>query len=165
MRVKTVPQVIKAIKEVDPLSAVNENMIMSLVASGVLPYQKRGNRTVVDLDAVISCLNQLLNLNSNAQVPHIRTIRGAMCDIKQKFLDLGIGEKQIRDAVENGQIDTIHIGNRAYVALEFFEEPHVSRIFSSDFDYIAPKKPNRAVEQIQEILAQGVESKKMIRIR
>lgn len=165
MRIKTIPQVIKAIKEIDPHTAVNENMIMSLITSGIIPYQKRGNRTVVDVDAVILCLNQLLALNAGAQVPHIRTIRGAMCDIKQKFHDLGIGEKQIRDAVENGRIDTIHIDNRAYIALEFFEEPYVARIFSSNFDYVAPKKPNRAVEQIQEMLAQGVESKKMIRIR
>lgn len=165
MRLKTIPQVIKAIREIDPFSAVNENMIMSLITSGILPYQKRGNRTIVNLDAVISCLNQLLNLNSNAQVPHIRTIRSAMCDIKQKFPDLGIGENQIREAVQNEKICAIRIGNRSYVAMEFFEEPFVTLIFSSNFDYVAPKKPSRAVEQINELLAQNTKREKLIRIR
>jgi hypothetical protein len=49
--------------------------------------------------------------------------------------------------------------------MEFFEEPFLTCIFASDFDFAPPKKPSRAVEQINEMLAQNTKMKKMIRIR
>ena len=126
---------------------------------------KRGNRTVADIDTVIPCLNQLLTLENTQKIPHIRTIRSAVSETKEKIPDLGIGEKQIREAVDNEKISAIRVGNRAYIAMEFFEEPFVTHIFSSDFDCVPLKKPSRAVEQFNELLAQNVKMKKMIRLR
>jgi hypothetical protein len=67
--------------------------------------------------------------------------------------------------VDNEKISAIRVGNCAYIAMEFFEEPFVTRIFSSDFDCVPLKKPSRAVEQFNELLAQNVKMKKMIRLR
>ena len=47
---------------------------------------------------------------------------------------MGIGEKQIRASIENEQLDVIRIGNRAYIAMEFFEKPYVNR-FSPELSY------------------------------
>ena len=165
MRIKTIPQIIKAIKSEDSNTAVNESMLVNLITQGKIPFAKRGNRTVIDFDILTPCLNQILALEDNEKIPHIRTIRDANIEAKEKFLDLGIGEKQIREAVQNEKICAIRIGNRSYVAMEFFEEPFVTRIFSSNFDYVAPKKPSRAVEQINELLAQDTKRKNLIRIR
>ena len=75
---------------------------------------------VIDFDILTPCLNQILALEDNEKIPHIRTIRDANIEAKEKFLDLGIGEKQIREAVQNEKICAIRIGNRSYVAMEFF---------------------------------------------
>ena len=165
MRIKTLPQIINAIKEIDPNTIINESMLGDLIAQGKIPFEKRGNRTVADLDMVIPCLNQLLDLEDNEKIPHIRTIRSANTEIKEKFPDLGIGEKQIREAVDNEKISAIHVGNRAYIALESFEEPYVNQIFSSHFDFPVPNKQNRAVEQINEILSKNTKMPKVIRVR
>ena len=165
MRIQTLPQIVNYIKSEDPHTAVNESMLISLINDKLIPISKRGNRTVADIDTVIPCLNQLLTIENCQKIPHIRTIRSAISEAKEKFPDLGIGEKQIRDAVETEKISVIHVGNRAYIAMEFFEEPFVTRIFSSDFDFVASKKSSRVVEQIYELLASNTKKKKMIRIR
>jgi hypothetical protein len=165
LRIKTLPQIVNFIKAEDPHTAINESMLVSLINEKSIPVSKRGNRTVADIDTVIPCLNQLLTLENTQKIPHIRTIRGAVSETKEKIPDLGIGEKQIREAVDNEKISAIRVGNRAYIAMEFFEEPFVTHIFSSDFDRVPLKKPNRAVEQFNELLAQNVKMKKMIRLR
>ena len=96
----------------------------------------------------------MLGLENEDQIPHLRTIRSASNEIKQKFPDLGIGEKQIRASIENEQLDVIRIGNRAYIAMEFFEEPYVSR-FSPELNYSFTKKQktNSAIEQFNLLLS------------
>lgn len=165
MRIKTLPQIVNFIKVEDPHTAINESMLVSLINEKSIPVSKRGNRTVADIDTVIPCLNQLLTLENSQKIPHIRTIRSAVSDAKENFPDLGIGEKQVREAVDNEKISAIRVGNRAYIAMEFFEEPFVTHIFSSDFDYVPLKKTSRAVEQFNELLTQNKKMKKMIRLR
>ena len=109
-------------------------MLSDLIASGCLPYEKRGNRTVADFDTVMMCLNQMLGLEATNAIPHVRTIRGATRDIKNNNSDLGIGEEQIRAAVDDERIDFIRIGNRAYIALELFEEPYIQHFTQIRFD-------------------------------
>lgn len=156
MRIKTLPQIVKIIKNYDPGTAVNESMLVALIASGSLPYSKRGNRTVADLDVVVPFLNHMLGLENAQQAPHIRTIRSAICEVKQKFPDLGIGEKQIRTAIKNEQLDVIRIGNRAYIAMEFFEEPYVNRFSPScNIAFTTKKKSNHAIEQISTLLSRN----------
>ena len=156
MRIKTLPQIVKNIKDHDPNTAVNESMLKALIASGSVPHEKRGNRTVADLDVVIASLNHMLGLENAQQTPHIRTIRSAICEVKQKFPDLGIGEKQIRTAIENEQLDVIRIGNRAYIAMEFFEEPYVSRFSPScNTAFTTGKNSNHAIEQISTLLSRN----------
>ena len=114
MRIKTLPQIVKVAKELDPDTALNESMLVELMASGNLPYEKHGNRTVTDMDTVIPCLNRMLGLNADASLPRLRTIRGAVRELRQCRSELGIGEDHIREAVNDGRMNCIRIGNRAY---------------------------------------------------
>ena len=125
MKIKTLPQIVKAVKAYDADTAINESMLSDLIASGCLPFEKRGNRTVADFDTVMMCLNQMLGLEATNTIPLLRTIRGAAKDIKRNKSELGIGEEQIRAAVDEERIDFIRIGNRAYLALELFDEPYI----------------------------------------
>ena len=142
-------------------------MISELIATGCIPYEKRGNRTVTDFDSTIMCLNRILGLGNHAKTPHIRTIRGAVKDLKQQRNNLGISELRIREAIQNSFIDTIRIGNRAYIALEFFEEPYIRRFTKMNIEHAERKSKaiNSAADQIGSLIAnsQGMPVVKRVR--
>ena len=77
MRIKTIPQIVRFIKEQDADTAINESMLSALISSGNLPHERHGNRTVSDIDMVFPCLNRMLGLNADTTLPRLRTIRGA----------------------------------------------------------------------------------------
>ena len=167
MRIKTIPQIVKAAQELDPGTVLNESMLTELMASGNLPYEKHGNRTVTDMDTVIPCLNRMLGLNADASLPRLRTIRGAAKELRQYRSELGIGEDHIRAAVNDGRIDCIRIGNRAYIAMEFFDEPYIHRFTRIELGGTdrRRKADSSAVAQIGAIIAhsQGIPLVKRVR--
>ena len=167
MKINTIQQIVKTVKEIDIESAINESMISELLAPGCIPYEKRGNRTVTNFDSTIMCLNRILGLGNHAKIPHIRTIRGVVKDLKHKSSTLGISESHIREDANNGFIDTIRIGNRAYIALEFFEEPYVRRFTKMNIEHAERKSKaiNSAADQIGSLIAnsQGMPVVKRVR--
>ena len=167
MRIKTIPQIVKAAQELDPGTILNETMLTELMASGNLPYEKHGNRTVTDVDTVIPCLNRMLGLNADASLPRLRTIRGAAKALREHRSELGIGEEHIRAAVNDGRIDCIRIGNRAYIAMEFFDEPYIQRFTRIELGGTERKRKgdSSAVAQIGAIIAhsQGIPLVKRVR--
>ena len=167
MKIKTLPQIVKAVKAYDADTALKESMLTDLIVSGCLPYEKRGNRTVADFDTAMMCLNQMLGLEATNTIPHVRTIRGATRDIKNNKSDLGIGEEQIRAAVDDERIDFIRIGNRAYIALEIFEEPYIQQFTQIRFDRTERRRKadSSALAQIGLLISnsQGIPTVKRIR--
>ena len=167
MKICTIPQIVKTVKEIDVESAINESMISELIVTGCIPHEKRGIRNVADFDSTIACLNRILGLGNQATPPHIRTIRGAVKGLKQQRNNLGISELRIREAVQNSFIDTIRIGNRAYIALEFFEEPYVRRFTKMNIENAERKSKaiNSAADQIGSLIAnsQGMPVVKRVR--
>ena len=157
MRIKTIPQIVKNAKELDPGTALNESMLAELMVSGNIPYEKHGNRTVSNMDAVIPCLNRMLGLNADTALPRLRTIRGAAKELRQYRSELGIGEDHIRAAVNDGRIDFIRIGNRAYIAMEFFDEPYIQRFTRIELGGTERKRKgdSSAVAQIGAIIARS----------
>ena len=139
MRIKTVPAIVKQIKKIDPSSAISESFLFALIKENLIPFTYHGNRTVIDEDSIGSALNELFGFKENIALPHIRTIRNAVQELKSKNAEIGIGEKLIRKAVKDKRISCIRIGNREYISMQSFEEPYCSRIFSH-----TPSRSSRA---------------------
>lgn len=129
MQIKTLPRIVKDIRTADPSSAVSESLLSALINSGDIPCTYHGNRLVTDAESVAPALNRLLGLDENGELPQIRTIREAATELKQSRPEMGIGEKLIRNAVKDGRIPSIRIGNRDYIAMQSFDEPYCKRIF------------------------------------
>lgn len=129
MRIKTIPSIVTEIRALDPSSAVGESFLAALAESKQLPHTYHGNRLVADAEAIAPTLNRLLGFDGNGNLPHIRTIREAAVELKQSRPMIGIGEKLIRNAVKDGRIPSIRIGNREYIAMQSFDEPYCRRIF------------------------------------
>jgi hypothetical protein len=129
LRIKTIPSIVAEIKTLDPSSAVGASFLTALAEAKQLPHTYHGNRLVVDAEALAPTLNRLLGFEGNGGIPHIRTIRGAVAELKGSRPAMGIGEKLIRSAVKDGRIPCIRIGNREYIAMQSFDEPYCRRIF------------------------------------
>jgi hypothetical protein len=139
LRIKTVPAIVKQIKKIDPSSAISESFLFALIKENLIPFTHHGNRMVIDGDSIVFTLNELLGFKGSTTLPHIRTIRKAVEELKEQNFEIGIGEKLIRKAVKDKRISCIRIGNREYISMQSFEEPYCSRIFSP-----TPSRSSRA---------------------
>ena len=79
---------------------------------------------------MITTINDLLEFEDKANVPHIRSIRGAIMELRETRPDLGIGEEHIRRCVADGRISSIKIGCRCYIAMQSFDAPYCEKIMS-----------------------------------
>ena len=112
-------------------------------------------------------MNQMLGLDGTTALPHLRTIRGAVKELRSDSPGLGLGEDQIRTAVQDGRIDCIRIGNRTYIALEFFKEPYVQRFTRMRFaeNECKPKLRDSTHEQLAQLVvrSQGMPAVQRVR--
>lgn len=154
MKIKTLPQLAAEIRTIDPASAVGESFLTALAHAKEIPHTYHGNRLVADTDTIAPTLNRLLGFEGRNALPHIRTIREAAIEIKEKRPFLGIGEKRIRTAVKDGRIPSIRIGNRDYIAMQSFDEPYCGRILESTLTAVSRAEAVRrdAMEQMTTIL-------------
>lgn len=166
MRLKTLTQIVHEIRSVDPESAVSESFLATLVEENELWHTYRGNRLVADAEAVAPALNRLLGFEETAKLPQIRTIRGAVAELKQNNPENGIGEKMIRSAVKDGRIASIGIGNREYIAMQSFDEPYCRRIFEPAA-VVSKKEIIRrgVIEQMTDVLARNPAMPTVTRVR
>ena len=167
MRLKTLTQIVHEIRSVDPESAVSESFLATLVEENELWHTYRGNRLVADAEAVSPMLNRLLGFEKAERLPRIRTIRGAVAELKRSRPEIGIGEKMIRSAVKNGRISSIGIGNREYIAMQSFDEPYCRRIFEPVLAVISKKEIIRrgVMEQMADVLARNPAMPAVTRVR
>jgi len=166
LRLKTLTQIVHEIRAADPESAAGVSFLTALVEENVLWHTYRGNRLVVDAEAVAPALNRLLGFEEAAELPQIRTIRGAVAELKRSRPEIGIGEKMIRGSVKDGRIASIGIGNRAYIAMRNFDEPYCRRIFEPGA--VVSKKEiicRGVMEQMADVLARNPAMPAVTRVR
>ena len=162
MRLKTIPQAVAKLHEDAPGTALNRSMLLTLMDEGLLDYEMRGNRRVIDYDDLCVRLRELLGLTEEhgylSSLPHIRTIDSAYRELKETRPELGLSEERIRMLIDPGRLVCIPIGNRSYIAMELFKPPYDRRLMVTDGEerrvarrkYLSP-----ADEQIREVLAKG----------
>ncbi len=166
MRLKTLTQIAHEIRTADPESVVGESFLAALIEGNELPYTYRGNRLVADTEAVAPTLNRMLGFEETAELPQIRTIRGAVAELKRSRPEIGISEKMIRSAVKDARIASIGIGNREYIAMQSFDEPYCRRIFEPVAVLSKKETIRRGVmEQMSDVLARNPAMPIVTRVR
>ena len=162
MRLKTIPQAVAKLHEDDPGTALNRSMLLTLMNEGLLDYEMRGNRRVIDYDDLCVRLRDLLGLTEGhgylSSLPHIRTVDGAYRELKETRPELGLSEERIRMLIDTGRLVCIPIGNRSYIALELFKPPYDRRLMVTDGNECRTMKrryASPADEQLREVLAKG----------
>ena len=145
MRLLTVNQIVERLRSGDEATAVNANMLRRLLAEHPIQCYQRGSRVVVEFEEVYQLLRQLVGLMPPVRSMRIRTIRDACAFLQEKKPDLGLSEDRIRVLVQRGIIPSIVVGNRHYIALEYFEEPYVRKVLQDETPIIIRPKVQAAV--------------------
>ncbi|MCF0120122.1 MAG: hypothetical protein HUJ65_00670 [Oscillospiraceae bacterium] len=157
MKIKSIPKIVELLKEKDPDTAVNENMLYRLIGAGKIPFDMHGRRMVADLDTVVFSLCCMLDMSECSSLPKIRSIHDAAELLKVEQPDIGLGEVHLRELIRLGRLKSIEVGNRRYIALQSFAPPYCYRLSDS---VVAPprrKPPYRhdSTEQFNELMAKN----------
>ena len=167
MRIKSLPQAVKEAQKSDPKTAINKFMLASLISEKKIPHGNHGNRTVVDYDLIIPAINVMLGFPETRELPRLRTIRAAVEELRQLRADIGFGEEHIRSCVMDGRIASITVGNRRYIAMESFEEPHCQTILSGHSQHFDRQEMirNDIMEQMGDAISAQAYVPKVTRLR
>lgn len=133
MRIKTINAIVSDIKMVDGGSAVNQGMIRTLIETKELDFFHRGNRLVSNADKFAEDMNRIFGIDEKNSMPRVRSIHNAFLELREINPELGLSEERIRALVGMDVIPHIRVGNRAYVALECFEEPYNEHFLYDDY--------------------------------
>ena len=63
MQLMTLQKTVDKIRAYDPNTAVNFSMLSRLVGDGMIPYEKHGNRTIIDYDRLVVRLKDALDVD------------------------------------------------------------------------------------------------------
>lgn len=118
MRLLSIPNTVREIQRIDPDTAVTETMLRELIESKRIECILLSVHKKIDIDRLGIDLNNLLGLPGSS-MPQIRSIQNTYRELTKRAM--GISSGCIRENVKSGVIPSIHIGNRDYVALDYFE--------------------------------------------
>ena len=68
-RIRTIPDAYKHVKELDPETSITPHFIRQMITEGQVPYLKAGKKYLVDVDALVEKIEQMLVTNSNDETP------------------------------------------------------------------------------------------------
>ena len=129
----SIPELIREIQKVDGNTAVNPDMLRSLVRDEKVKHLFHGGRLRIDADQFPQNMNDLLGLDLDTKMPRIRSIHSAFIEVRESNPKLGISEQRIRRLIGMGKLPHIRVGNRAYVALESFDAPYNECLLYDDY--------------------------------
>lgn len=128
MRLKTLRATVGKMREDDPETAVSVSMLNRLIDVGQIPFERHGNRKIVDYDELNRCFRTLLALDYHATMPHIRSIDGALAEVRETMPELGISEERLRELIKTSTVSALRVGNRSYIPMELFHPPYDRRL-------------------------------------
>ena len=133
MRLMSIAALIGELQRVDDNTAVNPDMLRSLVKEKKVKYIYHGDSLRINADQFPIDMNNLFGLDPSMEMPRIRSIHNAFLAVRESNPELGISEQRIRRLVGMGKLPHIRIGNRAYVALESFAPPYNECLLYDDY--------------------------------
>lgn len=118
MKLISIPSTVRQIRCFDPDTAINETMLEELTRTNMITSFTQNVRRKIDFDRLAIDLNNLLDLPGSS-MPRVRSISNAHRELAKR--GTGISSGCIRENVKSGVIPSLKIGNRDYIALDFFE--------------------------------------------
>ena len=95
-----------------------------LIENGDVTYELSGSRVCINIDILFKELACLFELES-ASVPKLRTVKGALKEIKAIDAQSVITEYKIRWLIKSGRLRSYAVGSREIIVMESFKDEHL----------------------------------------
>ena len=121
VKLRTICQAVRDIKEADPETAMTEGFLRLLIENGDVSFDMCGSRVCVNIEILYKELSCLFELDS-AEVPKLRTVKGALKEIKSTDENSIFTEYKIRLLIKNGRLRSYAVGSREIIVMESFDD-------------------------------------------
>ena len=124
VKLRSICQAVSDIRKSDPGTAMTEGFLRLLIENGDVSYEMCGSRVCLNLDILFKELASLFELESEA-MPKLRTIKGALRDIRAFDEGSAITEYKIRWLIKNGRLRSYAVGTREIIVMESFDDENL----------------------------------------
>ena len=124
VKLRSICQAVNDIKATDPGTAMTEGFLRLLIENGEVSYEICGSRVCLNIDMLFKELACLFELESEA-MPKLRTIKGALRDIRAFDEGSAITEYKIRWLIKNGRLRSYAVGTREIIVMESFDDENL----------------------------------------
>ena len=124
VKLRSICQAVNDIKKSDPGTAMTEGFLRLLIENGDVSYEICGSRICLNIDVLIKELAYLFELESEA-LPKLRTVKGALKEIKAADAGSVITEYKIRWLIKSGRLRAYAVGSREIIVMESFDDKNL----------------------------------------
>ena len=124
VKLRSICQAVNDLSESDPGTAMTEGFLRLLIENGDVSYEMCGSRVCLNLDILYKELACLFELESEA-MPKLRTVKGALKEIKAADAGSVITEYKIRWLIKSGRLRTYTVGSREIIVMESFDDENL----------------------------------------
>jgi hypothetical protein len=121
VKLRSICQAVNDIRESDPGTAMTEGFLRLLIENGDVSYEICGSRVCLNIDILFKELAYLFELGSEA-MPKLRTVKGALKEIKALDANSVLTEYKIRWLIKSGRLRTYAVGSREIIVMESFDD-------------------------------------------
>ena len=124
VKLRSICQAVNDIRESDPGTAMTEGFLKLLIENGDVSYEICGSRVCLNIDILFKELAYLFELGSEA-MPKLRTVKGALKEIKALDANSVLTEYKIRWLIKSGRLRTYAVGSREIIVMESFDDENL----------------------------------------
>ena len=108
----------------DPGTAMTEGFLRLLIENGDVSYEICGSRVCLNIAILFKELACLFELES-ATMPKLRTIKGALKEIKATDPESVMTDYKIRWLIKSGRLRSYAVGTREIIVMESFDDENL----------------------------------------
>ena len=124
VKLRSICQAVNDIRESDPRTAMTEGFLRLLIENGDVSYEICGSRVCLNIDILFKELAYLFELDSES-MPKLRTVKGALKEIKAADANSVFTEYKIRWLIKSGRLRTYAVGSREIIVMESFDDKNL----------------------------------------
>ena len=124
VKLRSICQAVNDIRASDPGTAMTEGFLRLLIENGDVSYEICGSRVCLNIAILFKELACLFELES-AAMPKLRTIKGALKEIKATDPGSVMTDYKIRWLIKSGRLRSYAVGTREIIVMESFDDENL----------------------------------------
>ena len=124
VKLRSICQAVNDIRASDPGTAMTEGFLRLLIENGDVSHEICGSQVCLNITILFKELACLFELES-ATMPKLRTIKGALKEIKAADPESVMTDYKIRWLIKSGRLRSYAVGSREIIVMESFDDENL----------------------------------------